>query len=76
MKKARIRQTDRIGVQIFSVVWVTLSLIFSLIPLYVTILNSLKPHPAVQENIFSFAISWEAITENFSVAFGRSGGPC
>ena len=31
MKKARIRQTDRIGVQIFSVVWVTLSLIFSLI---------------------------------------------
>ena len=34
-----------------------------------TILNSLKPHPAVQENIFSFAISWEAITENFSVAF-------
>ena len=68
MRHARIRQTDRVGTQIFVVFWVTASLIFSLIPLYVTILNSLKPHSAIASNIFSFAITGEAIAANFSRA--------
>lgn len=70
-KAARLRQSDRIPVQIFVVIWVTLSLIFSLIPLYVTILNSLKSHAAIAANIFSFNISAAAIRENFSVAFSN-----
>ena len=69
MKHAKIKQTDRTGVQIFVVIWVTVSIIFSFIPLYVTVLNSLKPHSAIAANIFSFAVSGAAIAENFSVAF-------
>ena len=69
MKRARIKQSDRLGVQIFVVTWVTLSIVFSFVPLYVTILNSLKPHSAIAANIFSFAISFSAIRDNFTLAF-------
>ena len=71
MKRARIRMTDRLSIQIVAVFWVTASLIFSLIPLYVTILNSLKPHSAIAANIFSFAITGDAIAANFSRAFSE-----
>lgn len=71
MKRLRLRQSDRLGVQIFVVIWVTLSLIFSFIPLYVTILNSLKSHSSIAANIFSFAVSWSAVSQNFSVAFNN-----
>ena len=72
MKKvARLRNSDRIPVQVFVVFWVTLSLVFSLVPLYVTILNSLKSHAAIADNIFSFRLSWAAVQENYTVAFNN-----
>ena len=69
MNRARRKHSDRLGVQIFVVTWVTLSIVFSFVPLYVTILNSLKPHSAIAANIFSFAISFSAIRDNFTLAF-------
>lgn len=69
MKKARLRSTDRLGIQIFVTVWVTLSVIFSLVPLYITILNSLKTHSAIAANIFSWNISGAAIISNYTTAF-------
>ena len=69
MKRARIYQSDRLGVQIFVTIWVTFSIVFSFVPLFITILNSLKSHSAIAANIFSFKLSAAAIGENFSTAF-------
>jgi ABC-type glycerol-3-phosphate transport system permease component len=68
-KVVRIHESDKIGVQIVVTVWVTLSIIFSFIPLFVTILNSLKSHSAIAANIFSFKISAAAIKSNYTTAF-------
>lgn len=71
MKRARIHESERLGVQIVVVTWVTLSIVFSFVPLYVTVLNSMKSHSAIASNIFSFSISSKAIADNFSTAFTR-----
>lgn len=69
MKRARLKQSDRVSVQIVVTVWVTLCILFSFIPLYVTVLNSLKSHSAIAANIFSWKVSFAAAADNYSVAF-------
>lgn len=54
MKKLLTRQSDRIEVQILSYVVISLCLIFAMIPLFITVLNSTKDNYSIIEDIFAF----------------------
>ena len=47
----RLKSTERISLQLLAVVWVT---IFSLIPLFITILNSFKSNTEIITSIYAF----------------------
>lgn len=56
MKKRKLmkRQSDKLSVQIVCYVVITLGIIFAMIPLFITLLNSTKDNYSIIENIFSF----------------------
>ena len=54
MKKLLTRQSDRVEVQILSYVVISLCLIFAMIPLFITVLNSTKDNYSIIEDIFAF----------------------
>ena len=72
MKKSKLRKSyERLSFQIFITAWVTFCVIFVLIPLYVTIINSLKTHEEITTSIFSFTdVSklWSNFKSNYSMA--------
>lgn len=53
-KKLLSRQSDRLSVQIVSYVVISICLIFAMIPLFITMINSLKDNYSIIENIFAF----------------------
>jgi ABC-type glycerol-3-phosphate transport system permease component len=81
-KKAILKRSDRLHTQIFIITWITICVIFTLIPLFVTVINAFKSNREIQISIFAlpeakllfaniahnFSIAWE----NISGAFGRS----
>lgn len=70
-KKLLSRQSDRLSVQIVSYVVISICLIFAMIPLFITMINSLKDNYSIIENIFAFpklsSIGNDFVT-NYSVA--------
>lgn len=52
-KHPRLRSQDHPVLQVVAYVWVTLALVFSLVPLFVTIINAFKSNAAVATNIFT-----------------------
>jgi ABC-type glycerol-3-phosphate transport system permease component len=53
-KKAVLKHTDKLRIQIVIVTWITFCTLFCLLPLCVTILNALKSSDEVAANIFAF----------------------
>ena len=81
-KKAILKRSDRLHTQIFIMTWITVCVIFTLIPLFVTVINAFKSNTEIQISIFAlpeaklllknishnFSIAWE----NIAGSFGRS----
>lgn len=84
MKKKKLlsRQSDRLSVQILSYTIITVCLIFAMIPLTITVINSMKGNYAIIENIFAFpklksmfsdiASNYSAATDKILLPMGRS----
>ena len=72
MKKSKLRKSyEKLPFQIFITAWVTFCVIFVLIPLYITIINSLKTHEEVTTSIFAFTKGgnlWRNFKENYAMA--------
>ncbi len=71
-KKLLTRQSDRPSVQVVSYVVITICLIFAIIPLFITITNSMKDNYSIIENIFAFPKLNSLIQDtvhNYSLAF-------
>ena len=81
MAKA-LKHSDKPSIQIFIITWITVCTIFCLVPLFITIINSLKDNYAIETSIFGFpnmSTLFDNIKINFSLAwagisgaFGRS----
>lgn len=70
-KKLLTRQSDRLSVQITSYIVITVCLVFSMVPLAITLLNSTKDNYAIIENIFSFPhlrTFLENVVNNYALA--------
>lgn len=70
-RKTRLKYTDRRGIQAALIICVLLGILFSLLPLVITLVNSLKSHYEVQTNIFSIPSVFRF--ENYVKAFGEIG---
>ena len=73
MKKVRLKQADKARVQIAVNAVVLFSVLFSLLSVFITVLNSLKYQYDIYTGIFSLptaGIAWS----NFSTAFGVVSG--
>ena len=72
MKKSKLRKSyESLPFQIFITIWVTLCVIFVLIPLYITIINSFKTHDEIAAKIFdlpNIKTFWGAFKHNYSMA--------
>lgn len=70
-KKLLTRQSDRTSIQILSYVVITFCLVFAMIPLFITVLNSAKDNYSIIEDIFSLP-KWESVflnlKNNYSIA--------
>lgn len=70
-KKLLSRQSDRLSVQIVSYVVITVCLIFAMIPLCITIINSVKDNYSIIENIFALP-NLSTIAQDFSNNYGTA----
>ena len=73
-----LRSQDKKSWQIFIVIYITVFTVFTLIPLYLTIINALKDNASVAGNIFGFPSFWKqgffsTIGRNFSLAWSGPG---
>lgn len=76
MKKKKLlsRQSDRLSVQILSYTVISVCLIFAMIPLTITVINSMKGNYAIIENIFALPkikSMFSDIASNYSAAVGE-----
>ena len=54
MNKNKVKKSyDIIPLQIFIIAWVTICVLFALLPLFITVVNSLKDTFHIQKNIFA-----------------------
>lgn len=78
MTKSKLRKSyENRPFQIFITIWVTFCVIFVLIPLYITIINSVKNHEEITTSIFSFTDAsnfWSNFKNNYSMALLGEGG--
>ena len=74
MKKA-LKSSDKLHVQIIITVWVTVCVIFCLIPLFITFLNAFKSSSEIEYSIFAFP-KWSTLGSNIKLNFSEawSGG--
>lgn len=71
MNKNKVKKSyDKVAFQCFIVVWVTVCVLFALLPLFITIINSLKTNIQIQQNIFAMPDS-ESFA-NFTVNFANA----
>lgn len=81
-KKLLSRQSDRLSVQITSYIVITVCLIFAMIPLAITLLNSTKDNYSIIENIFAMpelqsmfrdiAANYTSASKEIMLPMGRS----
>lgn len=73
MKRNSIKKSYyKTSYQVFIAIWITFCMLFALMPLYITVLNSLKNNTEIITDIFGFpAINniIASIAENYSLAF-------
>ncbi len=72
MKTVALKRSDRLRTQILVVTWVTVCTLFSLIPLFITVINAFKSNFEIEQSIFSMPkvnILGENIKNNFSLAW-------
>ena len=72
MRKNKVKMSyDRVDFQVFIIIWVTLCLLFALLPLFITVINSLKSNLQIDRNIFALpdAEIFSAAAYNFSKAW-------
>ncbi len=63
---------DKIPFQCFITIWITICVLFALLPLFITVLNSLKDNLQIQRNIFAFPSGnlFGMLAENYAEAWG------
>jgi len=66
-KSVRLKYSEKNGIQFVISIIVIFGVLFSLLPLFITIMNSVKSHVEIRLSIFSFPISF--VTDNFVTAF-------
>ncbi len=76
-KRARLKASDRCRWQILTCVWTTFCVGFSLIPLYITIINSFKANDEIVASIFSFPkfAGLDVLVNNYGNAFADIWAP-
>lgn len=70
-KKAILKHSDKLNIQIVIITWITFCTLFCLLPLFITILNALKSNNEVARNIFAFP-EFSKIISNVSYNFKTS----
>ena len=71
MAKSKLRKSyEKPHFQVFITIWVTFCVIFVLIPLYITVINSFKTHEEIATNIFNWTSAnfFENTAQNYKVA--------
>lgn len=71
-KRVALKSSDKLNVQIVVITWVTICVIFSLIPLFITVINSMKTNSQIEQSIFAMpklVDIFETIGKNFSMAW-------
>ena len=69
-----LKHQDKTSIQIFITVWVTIGTLLTLLPIYITIINSIKDDYAIKASIFSFPALMNSkfakvVGENYSKAW-------
>ena len=70
-KHPRLRAQDNRALQTFCYIYIGFMVLFSLIPLYITIINSLKSNSAVATNIYTFP-QFAQLGKNMASNFSRA----
>ena len=79
MKRPILKHSDKLRIQIVVVIWITACTLFSIFPLFITIVNALKSDAEVQTSIFlmpklasfgdnlkfNFSLAWSYINSSF-----------
>ena len=71
MQKA-LKHSDKLRIQIFIIFWITVCTLFSLVPLFITIINALKANMAIEKSIFAlpqFSEIGANAANNFTLAW-------
>ncbi len=71
MAKSKLRKSyEKPYFQVLITIWVTFCVIFVLIPLYITVINSFKAHEEITANIFSWTKEggFSTLVENYKMA--------
>ena len=71
MKSVALKRSDRLQTQILVIAWVTACTIFSLIPLFITLINAFKGQAEIDKNIFAFP-QFSAIGSNIKLNFSTA----
>lgn len=66
-----LKNQDKLSSQIFIIVWITVGVLLTLFPVFITIINSLKEDLAVRGNIFTMPSGnvFETIIDNYKTAW-------
>ena len=78
MRKNKVKMSyDKVAFQIFINVWVVICVAFALLPLFITIINSLKDNLQIQRNVFAFPSGkvGAIMSANYSGAWAVIKGP-
>ena len=69
----RLRKSEKLSVQVFIIVVLTIAIGFTLVPFLLTLINSLKTSIQVQKNIFSMPVWGSFMWSNYKDAFSYVG---
>ena len=69
----RLRRSEKLSVQVFIIVVLTIAIGFTLVPFLLTLINSLKTSIQVQKNIFSMPVWGSFMWSNYKDAFSYVG---
>lgn len=67
-KHTALKHSDKLRIQIFIIFWITVCTIFSLVPLFITVINALKANMDIERSIFALP-QLNTITANISNNF-------
>jgi len=77
MKTVALKRSDKLQTQIVVITWVTVCTLFSLIPLFITVVNAFKSNDEIMVSIFNFPMFSKLganISNNFKLAWAGMKG--